>query len=292
MNSTLIIKNNTFLDILQSDDLHISEFVSIIDLLKDLSYVISLSPDVEYLENIFECLHRRAKRNEDFKIINKVFEKMFVFLNQLDYEDYLDEIKKLADIESCSFFEVLCGDEHFNNDIRLLSFKFDELKGLRNISSFDDLKLVLLLFCNSINEIESFAHEIQRILSEILFDADIVSSMKKLSDGFELRKQEIIYHLYCICKEIPEILKQNYKTYQDIGDNMSIPCSPERDRDTVERELKKFINGTKVNCELHTKMKRISSNKPDRIYFCPYLPEGTGIDRMGKIYIYKITQHV
>lgn len=129
------------------------------------------------------------------------------------------------------------------------------------------------------------------ILQKLIFDEDIVESIRKLNDGFDLRKKEIIYHLYYIEKQIPEILGSSPNDYQSIGNKMAIDCSPERSRKTVNSQLRKIVNNISVNCELHTKMKVISSNPPDRIYFCPSLPEETGRDMAGKIYIYKISKH-
>lgn len=80
-----------------------------------------------------------------------------------------------------------------------------------------------------------------------------------------------------------------------LGDMMSIPCSPERNRTTVENKLtKKADNGKMIKCELHTKMDKIGSKKPDRIYFCASVPDKTkvnNVDLSGKIYVYKITEH-
>jgi hypothetical protein len=129
------------------------------------------------------------------------------------------------------------------------------------------------------------------ILSELEFDEDIIVSIEELSDGFEMRKNEIIYHLYCIHKEIPMILRDGHRDYQNIGRQMSLDCSPERNRKIVNNKLRKILNGITVNCELHTKMRRLSSNAPDRIYFCPSLPDSMNVTMAGKIYIYKITKH-
>ena len=69
---------------------------------------------------------------------------------------------------------------------------------------------------------------------------------------------------------------------------MSIRCSPERAR---MKELRKQIGEFSINCELHTKMRTLSSKAPDRIYFCPSLPYDVGEFKKGSIYIYKITKH-
>lgn len=129
-----------------------------------------------------------------------------------------------------------------------------------------------------------------------MFDIEIEKSMEKLEAGFLTRRHEILYHLYRIHEEMPALIKKyGVLGNNSLGDMMSIPCSPERNRTTVENKLtKKADNGKMIKCELHTKMDKIGSKKPDRIYFCASVPDNTkvnNVDLSGKIYVYKITEH-
>jgi len=202
----------------------------------------------------------------------------------------LKEINDLIKEESSSFKDILENGANFNHNFNTMCFRFNLNKGFRNVFTTEELIQSLLLFCQRIDDIISFVNELKIILTELVFDEDIAASMEELSDGFILRKGEIIYHLYCIYNEIPKILCNGYVGYENIGRQMSIVCSPERNRDKVNEKLKKDINGKSVNCELHTKMKRLTDNAPDRIYFCPSVPDGTG-EVCGKIFVYKITKH-
>ncbi|MCL0081019.1 hypothetical protein M1N64_02140, partial [Peptococcaceae bacterium] len=237
-------------------------------------------------------------QNEERKLLNKMFEKHVGFIEDDAYASSLESINTISNSESADFERILLNNKPFSKkDCRFLykappnspNYK------LRNINTFNDLKKLLLIYTSNHNSIDSFIEDIKKIFSKMLFDTDINSSLNSLSDGFELRKNEISYHLYCIEKEIPEIMEKRAKSYQEIGRQMSgrsIPCSPERNRQLVDRLLTKFIDGIKVKCELHTKMKSLSSKPPDRIYFCPSLPNTVKRDNVGKIYIYKITAHV
>lgn len=167
---------------------------------------------------------------------------------------------------------------------------------LRIIACKDDLCRVLTVLGQDIDELHEFSQYIQYVYYNITFDSGIEKSMEKLEAGFKTRRHEILYHLYLIDKEIPEIINEyGLLDNNSLGAKMSVPCSPERNRITVENKLTKTTDGgKKIKCELHTKMERIGSNKPDRIYFCASVPEQVRLDNVdlsGRIYVYKITEH-
>lgn len=290
MNEILVIKNEVFLDILRGDGDIISEFISIIELLQKVKCKVIL-PINDYAEEILKVIHDRFKINEDIKIISIMFERIFRYIDNQDHIELMDEIDQLSDEESDSFRDISENNDRFNYESKAIGFKMESSNGIRNITTVDELKQLLLLFCKDIDDISTFVDKIKAILFEIIFDEDIVDSIRKLNDGFIQRKGEIILHLYIIESEIPDIVNNSTGGYRDIGSQMSISCSSEKNRDLVNNKLKKCINNVDVNCELHTKMKTISSKAPDRIYFCPALPDGTGSDLVGKIFIYKITKH-
>ena len=129
-----------------------------------------------------------------------------------------------------------------------------------------------------------------------MFDDELQDSMKILDLGFEKRKAEILEHLLVLELELPDLTKGNGCSNQEIGDRLSVPCSPERKRDIVRKYLaKRADDGEYFYCELHTKMKKVGDRPPDRIYFCAKVPKGitlNGQDIGGRTYIYKISKHV
>ena len=122
--------------------------------------------------------------------------------------------------------------------------------------------------------------------------------MEGLEAGFHIRKPEILEHLMIINSILPDILSiESDMSNVNISKKLNyLQCSPEKRRDIVKKYLTKtFDSEKKVNCELHTKMRRINNKAPDRIYFCANVPKGVkcrGMDISGKIYVYKISHHV
>lgn len=289
MNSNMFIQNHIFSNLLKDAD-ELKEFVSILEIIRKLSYKVTIKND-DYISEIYEIIRYDFKKNEDIRIINKLLEKNFNFLEIIDYDKKILDIQNVAANESSCFKSILVLNESFNFNFRDIAYKVGEELKVRNVSSVDCLSQVLIASCQRLNNPSDFAREITIILHDIIFDEDIVDSIDRLNDGFNLRKQEILYHLYCIYKEIPEILNRGYQGYKDIGLQMTINCSPERNRQTVRNKLSLKINGIDVNCELHTKMDVISSKSPDRVYFCPALPVECGDEVGGKTFIYKITAH-
>lgn len=215
-------------------------------------------------------------------------------VNQNVYDDKEKQLCSMVESESNDVKAILYHHEPFHEKVQLLALGAAE--PLRLIASDEELCSVLTVFGLGIDELHEFSEYIQKVYQNISFDIDIENSMKKLTAGFITRRHEILYHLYCIHKEIPQIIK-NYGILanQAMGDKMSIRCSPERDRNVVADLLtKKADDNQKIKCELHTKMETIGSQKPDRIYFCASVPDGVrlnGVDMSGKIYVYKITEH-
>ena len=293
MTSILAIENDKFLDIIQSNGIKLKDCISILEILKEFPYKFVLLQENISLTLIYARIYSNGKKNEDLKILSKMLEKYFDYFSIADYDDLKMEIDSLINIEANNFDDILNNNSVFHYEIEKIGFNLDTNTGLRNISTIDDLKKVLLLFCKNSNDIGVFIDKINIILSSLVFDEDIITSIEGLNDGFDLRVNEIIYHLHCIQKEVPDILGINpHCGYREIGNRMSLDCSPERARGIKNAKLIKTINGIEINCELHTKMRTISHHPPDRIYFCPSLPDGIDGDMTGKIYIYKITKHV
>jgi hypothetical protein len=292
MTALFAIRNDNFSDILQSNGEELANYISIFEVLKKLSYRFILLQENDSLSRIFTTIYSNFKNNEDLKLIDKMLNKYSDYYDLQSYAELIEEIDNLIACESNDFVGILNSNNVFRHKFEKIGFNLNTKEGLRNISNIDDLKKALLLFCRGINDIDGFIKNIDIILLFLVFDDEINTSIQDLNDGFSLRKDEIIYHLFCIEDEIPGILSSNpHIGYNEIGRHLSIGCSPERDRETVSAKLKKDINGIVINCELHTKMRRLSSNPPDRIYFCPSLPNGVGNNMAGKIFIYKITKH-
>ena len=290
MTETLLVKNNTFLEILESEE-YASDFVSIIELLRKKAYKISLASD-DIINIIFAEIHNKAIKNDDIRLISKLLEKNFEFMDSKKHNELLSIINERLDEESKSFKHILDSIESFDYKNKLIGYRVYSKEGIRNTSNLDELKMFFLILCMEKDNIKEFVKEIKIILDNIIFDEDIEDSIRSLNDGFDKRKNEIIYHLYVIHTEIPGILESGIRDYRGIGQCLSIGCSPERSRATVNNTLTKIVDSCEINCELHTKMKKLSSNAPDRIYFSPKLPMEVGEEKKGKIFVYKITNHV
>lgn len=279
-----------------------------------------LKKDVRRILNILEYLDRfpheyvfsesgmgelwnllyQNRRDEDCKLLSRRLEKTYeqgrkqITWSEDVYCRKYDEITKLCAKESNCMKDILTGDHYFCVDNYKLCLEMAE--ALRYVCSQQELKEVLVLFGLSISREKEFADYIRRVYAGLWFDEDIESSLKRLEAGLSERKSEILYHLYCIESEVPIIKKNGCSDNQAIGDAMSIDCSPERNRKLVSHELTKRLPENKeIVCELHTKMKKIGSRPPDRIYFCADVQKDiqiNGESLAGGIYIYKITHHV
>ncbi|WP_027399608.1 DUF3201 domain-containing protein [Anaerovorax odorimutans] len=290
MKDALVINNMTLLKILKENDVSIvEEFSIMVDVLRKLAYKVILS-DENFIEDIYNELHKN-KNNEDIKSISMSFEKVFTFLREIEHNEIIDNIKGTISKEDKKFQRALGNNQLFNRGFTVIGYKLDDIEGIRNIYNLDAFKQVLLIFCDKVNNINEFVNKIKIILFDLCFDENIEESINDLNYGFNNRRKEIIYHLYCIDREVPYIIKKYNGGYSKIGDMMSIECSPERNRNIVRNKLTKTINGNSFNCELHTKMKKITNQAPDRIYFCPSIPSGI-CENTGQIYIYKITKHI
>ncbi len=282
----LIINNDIFSEMLSSND--IESFINISEVLDNMSYNLIFS--YTNIESVFDNIMKVEDR-ENRAIINKRLEKHSEYIYEEEYIGYVTQLESLKNEETYTIHDVLLENKYFDNFNFLLSFNWKENYHIRNITSYDSLLDILILFSSRHDDIVSFTNSLDFIPFFVL-DHEIDKSLKNLNDGFDQRRNEILYHLYCIAKEIPSIINQGFNDYDSIGKQLTLSCSPERNRDTVKEKLIKKIDEKNINCELHTKMRRISSNAPDRIYFCPSVPVGVHKDWDNKIYIYQITAHV
>lgn len=259
--------------------------------------------DMEYLfdekniAKLYELLmcNRRKEACKEFSIfldrnragsVKRIDQKLFEAQNE--------KMQNMMKDESNDIKAILYHQAPFHREEHLLTI--GKAEALRMIASEEDLYRVLTVLGLDIDDLHEFSEYIRNVYQTIYFDSNIENSMKKLTAGFIVRRHEILYHLYCIHKEIPEITEMHgLLANQSMGDKMSIRCSPEKDRNIVANLLtKEADNDKKIKCELHTKMETIGSQKPDRIYFCASVPKGislNGEDLSGRIYVYKITKH-
>lgn len=252
----------------------------------------------ETLNEIYNFLFSK-RRDEKYRPISRWLDRtknkgetLIVFSNEMFHEKEAQLILLTAE-ESQSLKGILLNNEFFQYETAIASL--NNGMAIRDIHNIESVKRLLILLSLSMETVHAFIGMLSRTFDKLIFDEDIEASIKTLEAGFEYRKKEILYHLYCIDKEIPVLLK-NYSGDKEIGKYMSIPCSPEKTREVVEHKLVKRIDGKEIKCELHTKMRRIGNRKPDRIYFSPRVDEHIlsmeGIDMIEKIYIYKIGEHV
>lgn len=289
MIGSLIVKNHNLLGLIQNENSNISDFIDIILMLRKISHKVYLDDETVLGEIYEEMFNSRTK--EEVRILSKLFEKIFCLIGKNEHLRLASRVESLIKTECNSFELILNNKEYFNFDETMSLFSSEEKQGVRIISNIIDLKQLLLIFSTKIHDPYNFIEFIKPVFSNMIFDNDILDSMSRLSSGFLKRINEIVFHLYIIDLEVPNIVKI-YSDYRSIGNHISIDCSPERSRETVEKYLKTTVNGVAVNCELHTKMKTLSSTEADRIYFCPALPSGIDKSFEGKIFIYKITKHV
>ncbi|MCK8486684.1 hypothetical protein M0651_05790 [Paenibacillus sp. MBLB2552] len=282
----LIINNDIFSEMLSSND--IETFISISEVLDNMSYKLIFS--AANIETVFDNVIKVEDR-DNRAIINKRLEKQSLYICEEEYIGYVTHLENLKNEEIYTIHEVLIENKYFDNLNFMLSFNWKDNNHIRNITSYDSLLDILILFTSRHDDIVSFTNSLN-FIPFFVIDYELDKSLKNLNDGFDQRKNEILYHLYCIAKEIPNIIDRGFKDYESIGEQLTLSCSPERNRDTVKEKLIKKIDEKTINCELHTKMRRISSNAPDRIYFCPSVPFGVHKDWDNKIYIYQITAHV
>ncbi|CEI72721.1 hypothetical protein [Romboutsia hominis] len=287
----IILDNNSMLKFLENEDTLNDDFTLMLELIKKLSFTVDINhSDQDTLIKIYEELYMTEDYNENKKSISILLEKYSNCIYQDEYTERINELNLLINTESKEFKDILKDTFIFDIGKGLIGFDIDEVNsGIRHAKDINEMKEVLLILSLRHEEIEKFMLDVENILDTLIFDEDIIDGIAKLNDGFENRKKEIIYHLYCIDTQIPKIIAMNVKGFREIGEQMTLPCTPESGR---YEELVKVINGKRVNCELHTKMKRMSAKAPDRIYFCPSLPEGVFKEDSRSIFIYKITKHV
>lgn len=253
--------------------------------------------DEERIGDLYELLHRnrRVSSCREFSIfLDRDRAGSRKQINQNLFAERSEALGTLAETESKNVKAILYHKAVFDKGVHLLALGKSDV--LRLIACKEDLCSVLTLFGQDIDGLHEFSQYIQNVYDNLVFDREIEKSMEKLEAGFLTRRHEILYHLYRIHEEMPVLIeKYGVLDNSSLGDKMSIPCSPERDRTTVENKLtKKADNGKNIKCELHTKMDKIGSRKPDRIYFCASVPDKIKVDNVdlsGKIYVYKITEH-
>lgn len=270
--------------------------VQILDQLEsfDMEYIM----DTENIGNLYELLlkNRREQACREFSMfLDRNRERSKKRIDQQNFDERNNELKELMKKESCDIRAILYHNAVFYTKEHMLAL--GESESLRVIACSDDLCRVLSVLGQDIDELHEFSQYIQNVYDNITFDSEIENSMRKLEAGFKTRRHEILYHLFFINREVPEIInKYGQLDNSSLGDKMSVPCSPERDRTIVKNKLTKMADdGKKIKCELHTKMETIGSNKPDRIYFCASVSDQVkinNVDLTGRIYVYKITEHV
>lgn len=291
----LTIDCEIFLSILKDGDPE--ELYDMLEKLDRFPYLNIFTYD-DALNEIYEVLYDK-RHVEKYRPISHWLDRthnngrdVIVFNNELFHEKN-SQLIELVEDESNNIKGILLNNENFHSESGIAGLG-DGIE-IRYMNSIEKMKKLLILLSQNEDTVQSFFDILKQTFDEIIFDEDIEESVKTLEAGFDDRKTEILYHLYCIDKEIPILVKQ-YLGNQEIGSHMSVPCSPERNRKLVEDKLTKKVGGKEIKCELHTKMKKIGSRKPDRIYFSPKVNEhilnNDGRDMIDKIYIYKIGEHV
>lgn len=268
--------------------------LDILEELKNVSGRCTLSEsDYEKLIDFIYTHHRREDCIQLSRMLEKEMARKHIIMDGERYQSEREKLNKRIQTEAASLKEILDEDGVFDFSYPVISC--EEHKAIRCVYQLSELQDILIIFGNAIESIEEFVSYLALIYKELVFDDKIKNTIEHLEAGFAYRRKEILYHLYCIEKEIPALfLKYGPMDNQTLGSRMSIPCSPERSRKTVKLELTKQADQAELVCEMHTKMKKIGTRAPDRIYFCARVPKGITIDGKDiseKLYIYKITRH-
>ncbi len=254
-------------------------------------------------QEIYDLLFQNRKNDDIIAVsrwINHYFREPGVrWLSDTEWKQRKKEFHDIFENESEDFRAVigLYAGHFFDSRRGELCLQSDS--ALRCISSEYEFKQAMSLFGLEIDSLEVFGRYIQKLYDRIVFDKNIVVSMKQMEDPFSVRKNEILEHLYFIDHDVPKILEGSDTSLSNdqIGKAMAIDCSPERNRTTVKNHLTASDdNGESFVCELHTKMRKIGKNhKPDRIYFSAKVPKGIVVDGKnieGCVYVFKISRHV
>lgn len=255
---------------------------------------------VEDYEQLNEILHENMKKHGCLELIGILDKQMYhkkhgLILDQERYKETKKVLLDNSDSEKEYSFSELLQKKKFNSKLQLCVIAKGE--GQRFVDRKEDWKELLILFANVTMKEEAFANKIVRIYDSLVFDEEIAKSMKKLTAGLNIRRAEILYHLYCIEKLFPDINKGssgNVDAGKKFESICGIPCSPERKKEKREL-LTKEIGNDKIICEMHTKMEKYGGQKPDRIYFNPCVEQNikfNGHCIKGKIFIYQITKHI
>lgn len=256
---------------------------------------------IEDYEGLNEILHKNMKKHGCLELIGILDKQIYhkkhcLILDQEYYEEKKKVLLDKNDNEKEYAFSELLQDKKFASKLQLCIIAKGE--GKRFIDKKEDWKELLILFANISMKEDSFANKIVQIYDSLVFDEEIAKSMKKLVAGLDIRRPEILYHLYCIEKEFPSIYVEERLGNVDAGKKFEnicgIMCSPERKKEK-RRLLTKVIGNDEIICEMHTKMKKYGGQKPDRIYFNPCVSQNVEFNGdciKGKIFIYQITKHI
>ena len=292
MINPMLIDNNDLLALINSlgTGLKEDDFISLLEYLYRGRYQIALY-EHDSIDAIYEKIYE-YKFSEDVKIISQLIDRLVCYLSEDEFKTQEFSLSYLGNKEGRTIKEIITRKAIFDYEVKYIKYSLYEKSTVRMINKVEDVKEILFIFLKEKRTAAEVIDGIKIITGNLVFDEEILYSIEKLNDGFESRKLEIIYHLYCIDNEVPVIIQSGVSGYAEIGNQLSIDCSPERNRETVGRELSKELEGHRLNCELHTKMDTLSARAPDRIYFCPNVPDNFSELYKGKVYIYKISNHV
>lgn len=276
------------------------------------------------LEEVLDVLYHTDSFNFQYEICEEytqlIYELLYKHRHDFNYRElsrWWDRNSKLITYLGCDEFNALgveresLVERETNQPVEILQrkegafFVFDKNvlylssgNGIREVTCEKDFVEVMTVLGENIGRLEEFVVFIKKLFRNLLFDDEIEQSIEKMEAGFARRKHEILEHLMILNLRLPEIMESgNTLSNKDIGKKLApLKCSPERNRDIVNKKLTKiFDEGKRVNCELHTKLKQINSNAPDRIYFCAKVPKDVrwhGENISDMVFVFKISCHV
>lgn len=240
MEFNLLIMDELLLRLIKNEDLKC--VLLIFDETQKFKYKYILPEKL--IASIYEELYLKRK-NDQCKELSLWLDKQGgknILINSELYTTLSNEINAISENETNDIKDILYRCEGAFFDKGNLNLRVESNESLRFIDSVDDLQKVMSIFGENIDSLLDFKNYIMDLYSNIIFDEELDSSLNKLSEEFITRRNEILYHLYCINKEIPEIIKGGTVGYSLIGDKMSIECSPEKKREIVRSRLTKIVS--------------------------------------------------
>ncbi|EKE5754866.1 TPA: hypothetical protein ACSK7M_002854 [Listeria innocua] len=192
--------------------------------------------------------------------------------------EFYRRMERVSDIDLDEYksFESFLNEsnpKYKDYDNQFLFIKKDNIKEIHVLSSLKRFYSLRRWYLEKCGNQKNFYNDLPLLFPNIYFHENVKSTLRTLNNDFNLILPEIVEHLSAL--ELFHHLKlakdgdSNIEKCQKFEKFSQISCSPESKRATAEKLSFKDDRGEKINCECHTKFKKIARDKTkqDRIYF-------------------------